>query len=617
MQILKQRFNYAKIELIRDNCLLEVGKRDEYVVVQPIREKTEDFFDDIFDDESNSLEIKPVIKNANFETIKLEPLPKKGAKTKYYYTNSPEKEYIGFSKLTKKPFFTTKEKHIKRHYGNPFASIEVFTYERTIELRDNKLYVRVYKNRRWRDFNWRYFRKSHKIETFSIDLNKGDFIIGEISRNSNLKTNRFRKNSFSTLENLLCSSHFFNKTQIIPKYEIIHDDFKESFNDEEFLSVLSQYVPNIPLKQDDVTDKNLFLKSFIDFFITKKKIKVPNNYIGLIRRYYPTEKFLKKNDRKLIQSILDSFRINSKLTVKILHENIDINIQDFACFCSLFGKDFTKYIGSMSPESLKGFINKDAGYHGNFPLEMRGVKNNRLIIDNLEKENIIKVVNTLTNKSSGNLGGLNNIYSLFKDHFEMIEKLRNYDPSIRMRATTYDDFHIEHSELAKMVSLIKKGWTVEYQFDNRMVRLVEEPLTIIDEDLISRTFKPQILKREEEYTEEGSFMHHCVATYANKESSIIISLRTDDNLDRVTCEFIKKTGECTQERHFCNRIPPKHFEEPLKILKTRVKKFANQRLLNHIDVKKVKVKINGKEVEPEPRTAFDELLLNAINGVEF
>jgi hypothetical protein len=71
MQILKQRFNYAKIELIRDNCLLEVGKQDEYVVVQPITEKTEDFFDDIFDDESNSLEIKPVIKNANFETIKL------------------------------------------------------------------------------------------------------------------------------------------------------------------------------------------------------------------------------------------------------------------------------------------------------------------------------------------------------------------------------------------------------------------------------------------------------------------------------------------------------------------------------------------------------------------
>jgi hypothetical protein len=47
MQILKQRFNYAKIELIRDNCLLEVGKQDEYVVVQPITEKTEDFFDDI------------------------------------------------------------------------------------------------------------------------------------------------------------------------------------------------------------------------------------------------------------------------------------------------------------------------------------------------------------------------------------------------------------------------------------------------------------------------------------------------------------------------------------------------------------------------------------------
>lgn len=623
MQILKQRFNYAKIELIRDNCLVDIGKVKEYIDLTPVESsssKSDDFFGDLLaddDEDSNKFEIRPVIKITNIETIKLEPFPKKGAKTKYFYIDSPEKEYIGFLKSTKKPFYTTKERHIKRHYANPFASIEVFTYERTIELRDNKLFIRAYKQRRWRDFNWKYFRKNHKIETFSIDLNKGDFIIGEISRNSNMKTNRFRKNSFTTLENLLCSSQFFNKTQVLPKTEIINNDFEKSFNDEEFLSVLLQYIPNIPLKQDDVTDRNLFLKSFIDFFVTKKKIKVPNEYVGLIRRYYPTEKFLKKNDRKLVQSILDSFGVNSKLTVKILHENIDINIQDFACFCSLFGKDFTKYIGTMTPESLKIFINKDAHYHGNFPLEMRGVKNSRLFIDNVEKENIIKIVNSLNDKLVGRWGGVNNIYGLFKDHFEMIEKLREYDPTIKMRATTYEDFHVEHSELSKMVSLIKKGWTVEYQFDNRMVRLVEEPMTFVGEDLVTRTFKPQILKREEDYTEEGSFMHHCVATYANKESSIIISLRTDNNADRVTCEFIKKSGECVQERHFCNRIPPKHFEEPLKILRDRVKKFAHQRLLNHIDVKKVKVKINGKEVEPEERTGFDELLMDAMNRIQF
>jgi len=35
----------------------------------------------------------------------------------------------------------------------------------------------------------------------------------------------------------------------------------------------------------------------------------------------------------------------------------------------------------------------------------------------------------------------------------------------------------------------------------------------------------------------------------------------------------------------------------LDILKSRVSKFGKQRLLNHLDVKKVPVKINGVEVK--------------------
>ena len=78
----------------------------------------------------------------------------------------------------------------------------------------------------------------------------------------------------------------------------------------------------------------------------------------------------------------------------------------------------------------------------------------------------------------------------------------------------------------------------------------------------------------------------------------------------MTCEFDKKTGYCIQERHFCNKLPPEYFGESLEILKQRVKKFAGQRLLNHIDMKKVKVKINGKEVEARTEPDLFEQLLN-------
>jgi hypothetical protein len=60
-------------------------------------------------------------------------------------------------------------------------------------------------------------------------------------------------------------------------------------------------------------------------------------------------------------------------------------------------------------------------------------------------------------------------------------------------------------------------------------------------------------------------------------------------------------------------MPPEYFKEPLTILKKRVKKFAIQRLLDHVDVKKVRIKINGKEVvKNEPTNLFDDLLV-ALN----
>ena len=129
-----------------------------------------------------------------------------------------------------------------------------------------------------------------------------------------------------------------------------------------------------------------------------------------------------------------------------------------------------------------------------------------------------------------------------------------------------------------------------------MVRNVESPIKN-EFDGVKYYFNPVILKRDEEYSEEGSFMHHCVASYSNKIESIIVSLRTNEGLDRVTCEFNKKTGECIQQRYFCNKVPPDYFTDSLKTLRERVKKSANNRLLYHIDFKKVRVKINGIEVK--------------------
>jgi len=623
MELIKQRFTYSIIDIIRDNCVLNserVNEKKPVILSDDFDlpfESVEPSIDMILNQVQTSEAIRK--KSPSYVDIKLEPFPKNGKRTKYFYNNT-QKEYVSFQKLTKEPCYTSKEKHLKRHYGNPFASIRIVTTERSIQIRDNKLHIRLYQNIRRREFNWRYFRKSSDVKTFTIDLEKGDFTIGDMLFGTT-KKKVFRKNSFSTLELLLNSNYIFNIKSRIDKNLKVADEFSNVFNDYEFLKIIKEYIKDLPSECSDLTHKHQFTNKFIEFFVEKKKIKTPNNFTDLIKLYYPTEKFLKKNERKLVQSILDSFGINSKFVSKLFHSNPRLHLQEFSSFCSLFGKDYPKYLGSLHPDFLKFFSYKSGTTVTSVPLELRGPHSSvrQLYIDKNEKENIIKIVNSLITPSDQNRAQQNTIqglYTLFKDHFDMIEKIRDYDPNIKMRATNYSDFHIEHLELSKMCSLIKKGWSIEYQYDNRMVRLVQEVIKTSFEDN-EYTFNPTILKREEEYSEEGSFMHHCVATYANKESSMIVSLRSADNTDRVTCEFNKKTGDCIQERYFCNKLPPVYFIDSLEILKKRIKKFATQRLLNHIDVKKVKIKINGKEVPERAEMDLFDQLIYGINDANF
>jgi hypothetical protein len=67
-------------------------------------------------------------------------------------------------------------------------------------------------------------------------------------------------------------------------------------------------------------------------------------------------------------------------------------------------------------------------------------------------------------------------------------------------------------------------------------------------------------------------------------------------MDRVTCEYDISTGRVKQERHFCNKQPPKEFEFALEELKFRVNKLARFGILNWKERKKTPLKINDNEI---------------------
>jgi hypothetical protein len=214
MDILNQKFSYAGITLVKDYCKIET-KIEEF---EP--EITEIF------DRLPEYTISPMINNeTKFKYVNLRPKKEKGAKTKYYYVEEDCSVNLELALKNKSNigrhdgrFDTTKDKHIKKHYANPFASVSVTTIERTIKIVGYKVYVKSYRHNKNRDVNCIYFRKSTHVNSITFDLVKGDITVGDITLTSKIKNRRYRKNTFSQIEKILSLNNFTTFTNLIHQF---------------------------------------------------------------------------------------------------------------------------------------------------------------------------------------------------------------------------------------------------------------------------------------------------------------------------------------------------------------------------------------------------------------
>ena len=566
----------------------------------------------------------------------------KNKNTKYFYwkdefKNIPVIKYASKHKLDggMGVFYTTKDRHIKKHYNEPFSDILVVILERSIIRRGDKVTIKTNKYTKHRGFNCKYFRANNYTTSVTFDMVKGDFLLVDGSKHGKTKSvPRFRKNSFNGLLNFIKSPDgpFRFLRNHMGKNNGLYKQLYYVFDDKQFtIALYSVFNRMITYPTDGALFRDLFYDEVMRWFINTKKIKTPNEYRDLILRYYPTEKYLKKNDRKLVASILDVFQIKSKITIKLLHERPNIDLRSLIKLCYLFGNQYQKYIGSISfdmfgvmstindlpSSSLKMMESTCSDY-----------KNHGYDINDTEKENLLKV---LTSEPERGNSVNENYIGLVVDHFRMLNRIREYDPNIRMRANNKTKFHTEHMELSKIITQIKKGWVIQYFYPEETIRQIQQPIKVfksidIGPDLKGTdmddyiTIIPLVLTREEEYIEEGKFMHHCVASYAETDTSIIVSLRTEDEQDRVTCEFQISNGNLIQAKHFSNATPPKQFERVIEEVTDLIRIHARFGTLNWLKKDRVPIKINGIEIAPEkrePRRLIDILNLDDAEPLPF
>lgn len=589
MEILLQRTEYAKITYMKN--YVNIQDKEKCPPRPPIIKRTNRFIREMAAGSSKTIIIPPGDRYFNKPSILRIGKPTNKGNSKFFKLEEDIDEYF----VTSQSFYTTKQKHIVRNYNNPFAEVELNIIERKIKRKGDKVYVKIYNRTKLRTFNSRYFRKMTDITTMSFNMKTGNIIVGTSEtwsrgRRRGPKGTRFYQNFFFHIQERVKHSRLFQMSELIlNEYSrAICNEHLRVMNDNEFINTFLNAIGIEETVPNNCDGKKFVMDKIGEFFVTRKKIKVPNNYKELLFSHYPTEKYLKKNGRKLLQSVLDKMEINSKFTVKLIHKHPKIDLIGLKNFITLLGNDYGKFISNIKQYILNSEAIKSSGW-----MVTRDDQRNPLLKS--EKENIIKIINEVGHDKDK----LRRFLSFLDDHYRMLENIREYYPDRISRATTYETYMDEHNELAKIDRRIRKGWTTEYVFDNRMTRLVESPISITHEDT-EYLFNPVILKTTEDYDEEGERMNHCVASYSTVETSLIVSLRLDDDSERVTCEYFKKTGSPSQERTSHNRMAPKHFEPALKILRERVLKFGKKRLLDHLEMKKTKIKLNGKEIPTKP-----------------
>lgn len=513
-----------------------------------------------------------------------------------------DREYdISFG-TEEKPLLLKDESSIKKYYPDQNFSIRTHLFERTVKFEDNKLTLKINRFTKTRSKGKKYFRKSFDSSFFRFDLTTGNFItIFTSGKSRKNRKSKIQSNSFFSLRDFFYSSNYFEPHNFIgSKY--LETDAGDIFDNDVIVEFIEHHlkIKLVPVvspewiisnNRNNVTHS--LLEEIIKQFIVRKEIKVPDsNVYYWLFGFYPTEKFLKKNDRKLIQSILNMLGINSKYTNKIFHRFDGIDIRYFMMMYELLGG--TKYMSALSNSFYTKINQKNRDVFRGIITKYNfvgGPDLTKYSLTPLEKKNLIKLCNCE--------GKVIDVIEM-KDHFDMIKKLRLIDPSIQMRSSNPKDFRSEHHQLSTMIQHIRKGTTITYLFDDEMVRDIESPIQG------EVTLYPYILKREDEYFEEGEKMHHCVGSYYDKDKSIIISLRTEDD-DRVTCEYDVDNGLLIQAKHVCNAQPPKHFYDVIKNqLNIKCRHWASSNKLKSVETVKSPIRFNGIELTKENNPLIEE-----------
>ena len=400
------------------------------------------------------------------------------------------------------------------NYGNPLAQVKKDYVMAVVEKDGDKISLKMFTGSKMRTKGVKYFRVKKNVDYITVNLKTGDVYTGYLHnfQKKRKATKKINRNCFIGDPLSLIKNKLRNNLQI----------FGTDIDDKSVSTVVNDVVNKFIESIDQGRYEGLSVDDrLFKFYLDKRCIKYPNNF-GTYKQHLigsSIRKKLKKNGSRLVDAFMDEKNLSGALLKKSLHECERINLDVYCYAKKVFGVDKL----NQDKGTVLGLL--DAINHVNSP------QNADSLIELISPSELDRYYQTF--KEVFIYGNIDT-YTL-SDHVRMYCELRGFGVDVKWMAdgSNKEAFHQEHLD-----------WTdkLTYYRDGSYTRIYPDVLhQLLSKDIYG--VKPVLLTTSKDYNEESSTQSNCVKSYVSRPTSIIISLRNNEN-ERATIEYqLRKIDE--------------------------------------------------------------------------
>lgn len=475
---------------------------------------------------------------------------------------------------------------VKDYYADKSKGLTITVCEIKVIEKKDKISLRYSFVLRKRRVGRQYFSVSKTYRYVTYNYKTKNFYHGiiETSRKK-VKSNKVRCNSFSL--------PFITEIKLAIRRNVNHILSKENWKevlsttpqmtkgDDVVLSALRQFAYGIFSKNSLILDyhSNYLEGELYKLYLKDNNISYPDS-VNQFTVIQMSKKELKKYSN-VVKYFMDESGLKGKKVREILNKSPNIG---FKVLVEVFHNMKVDYFSKIR----ESFFTDDNNFLYHKYYNNRDFKKVRTF--DLSNEDRKRVVNLINTDSEIN-------WTIIKDHFFIIEKLKNYGEDFKMKFNNRDEFNEEHYHITELLESYKDGKISRFngeEFKNELEKVIEYG---------NQTHYPILLLNSTQYNEESKTQSNCVRTYIDKPENFIVSVRKDNiySDDRITVEYqIMLNGlNRVQSRKKFNQTTDEYDELILRQLDMRLNKLFDDGVFQL--TKMVKEFNNGNFIEKEAK----------------